>query len=82
MKITNKTKEVLRCRRERRRLLAEGYEEVGEGGGRLWELYRGRRVGYVITDVKIAPEGLSLFIKTVDTVKKISPSMENNRHAA
>jgi hypothetical protein len=43
---------------------AEGWEEVGEGGGKLWELYRGARHDHVITDVRIAPGGKSLLIKT------------------
>lgn len=68
MKVTGITKRNLHIRRERKRLLAEGYEEVGEGGGRLWELYRGCRIGYIITDVVIGPDGLSLLIKTRDTV--------------
>ena len=62
MKVTNFTRHALHERRERRKLLAAGYEEVGEGGGKLWELERGWRYGYRIVDVKIAPEGRSLFV--------------------
>lgn len=47
-----------------RDLIREGYEEVGESGGKLWELHRGCRWDHVITDVVIAPNGKSLFIKT------------------
>lgn len=66
MKVTARTREALRCRRARRKLSAEGWEEVGERGGRLWELHRGCRIGHVITHVQIAPEGRTLFIKTQD----------------
>lgn len=68
MNVTNLTREILRCRRERRRLKSEGWEEITERGGRLWELHRGYRIGYKITAVTIAPEGRTVFIKTVDTV--------------
>lgn len=70
MKLSARTRDILRCRRARRRLKKEGWEEVGEGGGRLWELHRGRRIGFVITDVQIGPEGTSLFIKTAENWEK------------
>ena len=69
MKVTAFTRDVLRCRRTRRDLGKRGYEEVGEGGGRLWELHRGCRIGHTITDVQIAPEGRSLFIKTAASLQ-------------
>jgi hypothetical protein len=49
-------------RKMRRDLLAKGWEEVGEGGGQLWELYRGYRTWAKIVDVRIAPGGKSLFV--------------------
>lgn len=64
MVVTALTKEALRCRRIRRQLIGDGFEEIGENGGNLWELRRGGRVGQTISEVKIAPEGTSLFIKT------------------
>jgi hypothetical protein len=48
---------------EERFLLSNGWERVGETGGRLWELYRGGRSDCIITDVKIAYDGLSLIVK-------------------
>lgn len=64
MKVTDFTRSRLKQRRERRALVAAGYEEVGADGGPLWELQRGaRRLGHVITDVKIAPEGRTVFVK-------------------
>jgi hypothetical protein len=64
MLVTDRTKEYLRCRRIRRKLLAEGFEEVSEGGGNLWELHRGYRTDRILTDAVIAPEGKSVFVKT------------------
>ena len=68
MHVTDRTRGALRCRRIRRKLAAEGFEEVGEGGGHLWELHRELHRGFgtdhMITAVAIAPEGKSLFIKT------------------
>lgn len=64
MKVTDLTRDVLMCRRDQRQMMADGWERIGEGGGKLWELYRGFRVGHVITDVRIAADGISLWIKT------------------
>lgn len=64
MHFTNRTREALRCRRIRRDLIAAGFEEIGAGGGRLWQLHRGFGIDHVITDVAIAPEGKSVFVKT------------------
>lgn len=51
---------------ENTKLLGDGWEEVGEGGGKLWELYRGYRRGHRIVDVRITPDGLSLLVKIVN----------------
>lgn len=64
MKVTAFTRDVLRRRRQARDLLAAGYEEVTERGGKLWELHRGCRVNHIITDVVISAGGKTLFIKT------------------
>jgi hypothetical protein len=64
MRVTDRTREALRCRRIRRKLLADGFEEIGEDGGHLWELYRDiKRDHNTITAVAIAPEGTTLFVK-------------------
>jgi hypothetical protein len=63
--MTDRTSEALRCSRIRRKLLADGFEEIGEGGGNLWQLHRGFESDHVITAVAIAPEGGSVFIKTI-----------------
>ena len=64
MKVTPLNKHALACRSEQRRMLAAGWERIGEGGGELWQLYRGGRVGHVITEVRIAHDGISLWIRT------------------
>ncbi len=61
MHVTDRTREALRCRRIRRDLIADGFEEIG---GNLWQLHRGFGIDHMITAVAIAPEGKSLFIKT------------------
>jgi hypothetical protein len=35
MLVTDRTREALRCRRIRRKLAADGFEETGAGGGNL-----------------------------------------------
>lgn len=62
MKFNDWTKRVMAYRKMRRDLLAKGWEEVGECGGALWELYRGSRTHARIVDVRIAPDGKSLFV--------------------
>lgn len=63
MKVTGLTKRFLASRRQRRQLIAKGYEEVGEGGGLLWQLERGGRIGHRIVDAIIAVEGRSVYVK-------------------
>lgn len=63
MKVTERTRKVLSYRRTIRDLKRDGFEEVGEGGGKLWQIYRGGRQGQKIRDVRIAPDGMSLFVK-------------------
>lgn len=72
MRVTQRTRLALASRRSRKALLSAGYEEVGEGGGRLWELHRGWRQNHIITDVTIAPDGKSLFIKTAPVCADLS----------
>jgi hypothetical protein len=63
MKVTDRTRRVLAHRRAIRRLEADGYEEVNSHGGRLWELDRGWRQKYEITDVVIGPNRKTLWVK-------------------
>jgi hypothetical protein len=62
MKLTATTKRILGVRRFRRNMEAVGYEDISEGG-KLWELDRGSRIGHKIVDVKIGPDGRTLFAK-------------------
>mgnify|MGYP001614274903 CR=1 FL=1 len=63
MKVTDRTRRVLHYRRITKRWMADGYEEIGERGGKLWEIYRGGRLGQRITDAKVAPDGMSVYVK-------------------
>jgi len=64
MLVTDFTRDALRLRRFRRDMVARGFEEVGEGGDRLWELYRGSRRDHVITEAQVDLAGRSVWIKT------------------
>ncbi|EON13443.1 hypothetical protein [Pandoraea sp. SD6-2] len=63
MIVTDYTRHLLAYRKEERDMLRAGWESVGEGGGRLWELKRGWRWGHRITDVRIAVDCKSLWVK-------------------
>lgn len=63
MIVTEHTKFILAIARQRRDLYAKGYEEVGENGGKLWELYRGARCNHRITDAVVAVHGKSVYVK-------------------
>ena len=62
MLVTDFARDALRCRKGRAALKKLGYENVGEGGGPLWELQRGGRYDHIITDVRIDPDGKSLWV--------------------
>lgn len=66
MRVTDFTRQVLHARRARRDLKRDGWEEIDERGGRLWELHRGGRIGHIITDVCVGPTGTTLWIKTAE----------------
>lgn len=63
MLVTEFSRRAIAVRRDERRMRAAGYVRVGEGGGDLWQLHRGSRVGHVITDVKIAADQISVWVK-------------------
>ena len=63
MKLTEWSKRALKIRRFHRDMTERGYEEVGERGGKLWEIYRGGRVGAKIVDAIVAPHGMSVYVK-------------------
>lgn len=64
MLVTETTRNALRTRREMRDMSDAGWLYVCEGGGPLWELYRGARGHEVISHVQIAACGKALWIKT------------------
>jgi len=63
MKFTELTKQILNYRRTVKRWKSEGFEDLGERGGSLWEIYRGGRRGQVIHEARIAPDGMSVFVR-------------------
>lgn len=63
MRVTSITKRRLNYLRFVRKYTALGYEDLGERGGRLWEIYRGYRIGQQIVDAVIPPGGMSVFVK-------------------
>lgn len=66
MKVTARTRDWLACRRDRRDMIRQGWEYVGEGGGRLWELYRGGRSGHRIVEAKVARDGMGIWVLIED----------------
>ena len=69
MKVTDRTRKVLYYRRTVRQWKAEGFEEIGECGGNLWEIYRGARCGQTIREARIAPDGMSVFVRIAEDVR-------------
>ncbi len=63
MLVTPHARAALAHRRLLRKWTQEGFEDLGERGGNLWEIYRWRRIGHVIKDVRIAPDGMSVFVR-------------------
>ena len=65
MLVTLRTRLALAYRRQRKKLLNLGYEEITctSGIGNLWELDRGRRRGWRITDAVVGESGLSVYVK-------------------
>lgn len=59
---TSWQKAVLAARRERRDMEKAGWEYLGEGGGKIWELVRGSRVGKRIVEAKVAIDGHGVWV--------------------
>ena len=70
MLVTLQTKSILRLRKTERAWTREGFECVGEGGGKLWELHRGGRTDCEIKDARVSPNGRDLWIRI--TKRKIA----------
>lgn len=67
MKFTDRTREILACRREDRDMTRDGWERVDESGGMLWQITRGSRWTQRIVDVRIARSGYFLWVKIADS---------------
>lgn len=63
MKMTEYTKKAIHYRRTVKQWKAEGFEEVGEHGGNLWQIYRGGKCGQIIHEARVAPDGMSIFVR-------------------
>jgi len=65
MLMTDVTKNSLAIRRQMRNLHAKGYERIScaFGIGNLWELDRGGRYRWKITDAIVGLDGKSVFVK-------------------
>lgn len=59
-------KSARRIRTENRDMPEQGWEKVGENGGKLWELTRGGRWRQRIVDVRIAADGKSLWVRCAE----------------
>jgi len=71
MKVSRFTRDALKVRRDMRDHLKDGWEFVSEGGGNLWQLYRGGRTNEKIIAVEISACGKAIWIKTA--VVKYAP---------
>ena len=63
MLVSEFTRDALTYRKGARDLRAEGFIEVSENGDPLWKLKRGGWYDRRITDVRIGPDGQTLWIK-------------------
>jgi hypothetical protein len=64
VKFNSTTRSALAFRRDVRDMTAAGFEKVGEGGGRLWELNRGGRFMHRIVECKISVCGKAVWVRT------------------
>jgi hypothetical protein len=64
MRVTQRTKDALAYRREKRDLEALGYEQITctHGIGKLWELDRGGRKNWRIIDAIVGVDGKSVYV--------------------
>lgn len=67
MKFTDFTRSALAVRRDARGRKHGGWLQVNENGGPLWRLQRGDLWHCRITDVAIAADGKSLWVKVGET---------------
>ena len=63
MKVTDLTKQSLRFRREKKRLLSQGYRQHETD----WEIHRGGKIGWVIADAIISTCGKYVYTKLGET---------------
>ena len=66
MLVNEATRRGLAIRRERRVMVAQGWEEIScaSGIGDLWKLDRGARIGERIVETTLGISGLSVWVRT------------------
>lgn len=64
MVVNERTRRVLAYRKAARDWTRDGFVPVLESGDPLWQFHRGAWINKHITDVRIAPGGHELWIKT------------------
>ena len=69
MKVTERTRRILKHRRHSRDMIKDGWERVDDGGGMLWEINRGYRLGQKILACQISLCGTFLWVK----IGKLTP---------
>jgi len=62
MLVTDFTRRTHRVRKFRKEMLAKGWEQLGEGGGNIWQLTRGHRTYARIVDCVVDPSGKSVWV--------------------
>lgn len=70
MKVTQRTRNGLQCRRHNNQMRKDGWEYIGEGGGDLWKIYRGDRIGWKIIAAQPSCDGMGIWVKYKDMVKQ------------
>lgn len=63
MKLTDRTREILKYRRHARDMKKASWEPVGCSGGMLWEINRGGRQDQKILESQVSLSGKFLWVK-------------------
>jgi hypothetical protein len=63
MLLNDRTRKWLAVRRARQSFKERGFEEIGESGGRMWELHRGGRQDCRITACEIDPLKKTVWVR-------------------
>lgn len=76
MKLNDFARQTLAARRQRKKLLAEGYVETEPH----WEIVRGAKTDYEIIDAQISADGRTIFTKIAKrTTEEAAPEFSKKR---